>query len=257
MEIRQELNPEFGTRFAAFVDRVARQGVPADAVDVYRGRNRVVATTAPADNGRSRRLNIKEFRIPNIINRWAYAYLRRSKARRAFDNASRLRELGFNTPAPIAWIERRGPGGQLELSYFISEQLDGWQEIRTAEAERHPRMGEIARGVGELIFRLHRAGVWMKDASPGNIMWHADEHGEIHFALVDINRMEFDIASRSLLMTNFGRVFASEKNTLAAARAYACAAGEPEEKIEKAALRARADAHHAQKRKQKLKKLIP
>lgn len=257
MTIKQHVSPGFGERFAEFVNRVAANGIPPEAVDVYSGRNRVAATPAAGSDGRSRRLNIKEFRIPNPLNRWVYAYLRRSKARRAFDNALRLRELGFNTPAPVAWIERHGAGGRLELSYFISEQYDGWQEIRIAEAENHPRISEIASGVGELIFRLHRAGVWMKDASPGNILWHTAPDGSIEFALVDINRMEFDIHSADVLMTNFGRVFTSEKNIENAAKAYAAAAALPEEKIIAQARKAIKDARNAIRRKQRLKKLLP
>jgi tRNA A-37 threonylcarbamoyl transferase component Bud32 len=257
MTIKQHVNPEFAGRFSAFVNNVAAKGIPPEAVDVYSGRNRVAATPASGTDGRSKRLNIKEFRVPNALNRWVYAYLRRSKARRAFDNALRLRQLGFNTPAPIAWIERHGLGGRLELSYFISEQYDGWQEIRVAETENHPRISEIAAGVGELIFRLHRAGVWMKDASPGNILWHTDPDGALNFALVDINRMEFNIRSADVLMSNFGRVFTSEKNIETAARAYAAAAALPEDTIIAQAHKAIADACKAIQRKQRLKKLLP
>lgn len=255
--IRMVINPDYRARFDAFVRQVAEKGIPAGATDIYAGRNRVVALSAAGADGRARRLNIKEFRRPNVINRWVYGlHIRAGKARRAFENASRLRALGFDTPEPIAWIERRTPDGRMDLSYFISEQLDGWQEIRTAEASAHPRLAEIARGVGALIFRLHRAGVWMKDVSPGNILWHTDGDGALHFALVDINRMEFNVASRALLMTNFGRVFSSPALVEEAARAYAAEAGEAEERVLDEAREAMRGAARATRRKQRLRRLL-
>ncbi|MDE6277593.1 MAG: lipopolysaccharide kinase InaA family protein, partial [Muribaculaceae bacterium] len=140
--------------------------------------------------------------------------------------------------------------------YFISRQLDGWQERRVAEQTAHPRMPEIAAGVGRLISRLHRAGVWMKDASPGNILWHTGPDGNMHFALVDINRMDFDVHTPGILMRNFGRLFAGEAPTLAAARAYAKDAGEDETSIEREAIRQRQLAARKFARKQRLKKIL-
>lgn len=254
-KIRRYENPAYGSRFSSFVEEVASKGIPDEAVDIYRGRNRVVALPAPAPCG-SERINIKEFRRPNFINRWAYAYIRRGKARRSFENARRLLDAGFITPPPIAWAECRGPAGRMELSYYISGQLDGWQEIREAEKAGHPRLDDIAAAIGALLYRLHNAGIWMKDSSPGNFLWREESSGEISLALVDINRMAFGVRRRKTLMSNFGRIFAGEGPTVAAARAYARAASIPEDEIVAVALEARRDEARKRQRKQALKRLF-
>ena len=48
---------------------------------------------------------VKAFRVPNLVNRFAYAYIRRSKAYKSFHNGLRLVQLGVNTPEPIGYIE--------------------------------------------------------------------------------------------------------------------------------------------------------
>ena len=40
-------------------------------------------------------LNIKSFKVPNLINQVAYKHLRKSKARRSFEYAQKLQELGI------------------------------------------------------------------------------------------------------------------------------------------------------------------
>ena len=47
-------------------------------------------------------LNIKSFKVPNLINQVAYKHFRKSKARRSFEYAQKLQELGIGTPDPIA-----------------------------------------------------------------------------------------------------------------------------------------------------------
>ena len=50
-------------------------------------------------------INIKSFKIPNIVNKIAYRYFRKSKARRSFEYATILLEKGIGTPQPIAFLE--------------------------------------------------------------------------------------------------------------------------------------------------------
>ena len=67
-------------------------------------------------------LNIKSFRIPHLINRFVYRYLRKSKARRSFEHASYLVSRNVDTPGPVAYFEERRPLA-LRRSYYVSVQV--------------------------------------------------------------------------------------------------------------------------------------
>ena len=49
---------------------------------------------------------IKAFKIPNLINKIAYKYFRKSKAKRSFEFASRLVTLNIGTPKPVLYIRK-------------------------------------------------------------------------------------------------------------------------------------------------------
>ncbi|NNJ82971.1 MAG: lipopolysaccharide kinase, partial [Flavobacteriaceae bacterium] len=66
--------------------------------------------------------NIKSFKIPGLLQRWVYRFFRKSKARRSFEYASRLIDLGINTPFPVGYSETFTGG--LKASYYISKHLD-------------------------------------------------------------------------------------------------------------------------------------
>lgn len=256
--IRKHINPADAAALGSLVDDIARDGVPARAVEIYQGRNVVAAFDGPGGC----RLNIKAFRRPNALNRLVYGSIRAGKARRAYDNALRLRSAGIDSPEPLAWVERRSCAGLLLTdSYFLSRQLDGWSDIR-----RCPDMpdfdGPIAAGIAALMLRLHRAGIWMKDFTPGNVLWHRrEDDGSYEFALVDINRMAFGVGSRRRLMSNFGRLFPDADAVDCVARHYAAAAGHApgspgEKEIRSAAAAAITAAEHRIARKKVLKKLF-
>jgi hypothetical protein len=68
-------------------------------------------------------INIKSFKIPHLINKIAYKYFRKSKARRSFEYATTLLEKGIGTPQPIAYFENYDIIG-LKDSYYVSEHLN-------------------------------------------------------------------------------------------------------------------------------------
>ncbi len=71
---------------------LSAQGLPADAKVIYRGRN-VVAEV--------RGLCVKVFAVPGAVKGLIYAAMREPKARRAYENAVRLIELGIATPRRV------------------------------------------------------------------------------------------------------------------------------------------------------------
>lgn len=234
-------------RFAGIADiakRLAASGIPAEAVEIYKGRNLVVRYDTPHGA-----INIKQFKIPHIINRLVYSNLRHSKARHAFENAEKLIAKGFHTPKPMAYIEHR-QGLLFGISYFVSEQLEGYAEIRQIEHSEHRKA--IVEAIGQLIADLHRAHIFMKDFSQGNVLWRREADGSIRLALVDINRMAFDVSSKRRLMKNFRNV-ADDPNLLNdLALAYSRASGMPSDEALRQANRAR----HLFLRKRRIKKLL-
>ncbi len=221
-------------RLAGIADlakRLAASGIPAEAVDIYKGRNRVVRLDTDASA-----VNIKQFRVPHAINRLVYGNLRSGKARRAYENAERLLSLGFPTPAPLAYVEER-EGIKFGISYFVSEQLDGYSDIRQIAHSEH--RAAIVEAVGQLMADLHRAHIFMKDFSQGNILWHLEPDGSISLSLVDINRMAFGVHSTRRLMKNF-RSIADDPTLMAdLAAAYSRASGMPTAEVMRRAERAK------------------
>ena len=68
-------------------------------------------------------LNVKSFRIPNVINQIAYRFFRKSKAQRSFEYAKQLQSLNVGTPQPIAYYEFKTLF-LFKKSYYISEHLE-------------------------------------------------------------------------------------------------------------------------------------
>lgn len=194
----------------ALAERVARGGMPKEAEVFYEGRNRVARLKVC---GRS--LIIKEFGVPNPVNRYAYVTLRRSKARRSLEHAERLLEMGFATPAPVAWIEVRDWRG-LGLSYYICEEVKG-RDLR--EWRDNPEIDEVLEPLAAEMGRLHSYGVWHKDFSPGNVIY-TREGNAFRFYYIDLNRMRFGVRGRDMLMSNF-RAIGREEEAARLARIYA------------------------------------
>ena len=65
----------------------------------------------------------------HLFNRVAYSWFRKSKASRAYENAVRISQLGFDTPAPIAYLETY-TNGLLHDTYFVSLQCPYMRQIK-------------------------------------------------------------------------------------------------------------------------------
>jgi serine/threonine protein kinase len=131
---------------------------------------------------------VKRFRIPILLNRIVYTFLRSSKAVRSFKYASILLERGIETPDPIAFIEEKSVG-LLRFSYYICVYEKDSVHIRKQ------MLGEgiddnFIEGLAAFIAKLHDKGVLFLDLSPGNILYRKEGNNQ-HFLLVDINRLRF------------------------------------------------------------------
>jgi tRNA A-37 threonylcarbamoyl transferase component Bud32 len=136
-------------------------------------------------------INIKSFKIPHLINKIAYKYFRKSKARRSFEYATTLLEKGIGTPEPIAFFENYDFIG-LKDSYYVSEQLNCDLTFRElVEIPDFPDNENILKQFTRFSFALHEKGIEFLDHSPGNTLIKKTAEENYDFFLVDLNRMEF------------------------------------------------------------------
>jgi hypothetical protein len=104
--------------------------------------------------------------------------------------------------------------------------------------------------------RLHKAGVWHKDFSGGNILYTFDAEKGYTFYYVDLNRMQFGVKSRRKLMSMFRDMNHSEAETQRIARYYAQETGQDPETVVREALEAHNECKRTRQRKQRLKRLF-
>ncbi|PUZ21536.1 Lipopolysaccharide kinase (Kdo/WaaP) family protein [Chitinophaga costaii] len=150
------------------------------------------------------KLVIKSYRQIYIFNRFFYANVVPSKAKRAFLYAQKLLNKGFQTPAPIAYIECVKKG-LMRDSYFVSTYVD-YQPLRDIYQMPREEALKILDQLAALTWQLHQEGIYHKDYSIGNILFKKNEQGHYDFSLVDNNRMKFTKGSFGDRMKNLRRL---------------------------------------------------
>ena len=168
---------------------------------------------------------IKSFRVPAAIQSVIYASFRKSKARRSFENASRLLSLGVSTPEPIAWVEEKS-GARLGRSYYICRYQPHAQSmadiLKPYDASDASQRTLVA--FTEFTFQLHQKNILHIDHNSGNTLISKD--GDAHsFSLIDINRMRFMPLNLRQRMNNFVRLSDDAEVLQIIAHSYARVAG--------------------------------
>lgn len=216
MKVETVLNPQLQV-FDSFV-RSVPEAFDRGGCTIYNRRNEIkVFDTA------GMAINVKRYQKPHFLNRMAYTFFRPSKAERSYLYAFRLRELGIDTPEPIAYILTK-KNGLLHVSYYVSRQVPhehtmyefGQGGIAGRESILHAFAGYTAR--------LHEAGIYHRDYSPGNILFRQEKE-EVRFCLVDINRMRFGPVSVREGCAAFARLWGPEPMFRLLAESYAKARG--------------------------------
>ncbi len=167
-------------------------------------------------------VNIKSFKVPNLINRIAYCYFRKSKARRSYEFANKLKSMKIGTPEPIGFAENSSISG-LGRSFYMSENLNVDLTFRElVQIPDFPDHKNILRQFVSFCFDLHQKGVLFLDHSPGNTLIKKVGEEKYEFFLVDLNRMEFhqhlDFDQR---MKNLSRLTPKEEMVREMSIAYA------------------------------------
>lgn len=204
---------------------------PQGARVIYAGRNRLYTVALPDGTVAC----VKDFKRAGLLKGIIYGFFRDSKAHRSFDNARRLLDMGFDTPAPLGWCETHKRLGLLDRAYYICEFRPDVAETRCWE--EWPDRDAFVDALGREMARLFRAGVLFEDFSPGNVMYRREADGNYRFCYVDVNRTRFGRHGRRKLMTMFRRINIVEAETGRLARATARALDENPDRMERRALR--------------------
>lgn len=200
-------------------------------------------------------VNVKSFKIPNLINQIAYRFFRKSKAQRSFEYAQHLEKLNIGTPKPIAYFEET-TFLLFKSSYYVSEHLQADLTYRELTKNLdYPNHTEILKAFTRFTFRLHENNIEFLDHSPGNTLIKLNE-GDYQFYLVDLNRMNFKTLSLEERIKNFARLTPNKQMVEVMSEEYARLINKPKEEIFQKMWQYTSDFQEKFHRKKRLKKRL-
>lgn len=148
-------------------------------------------------------LIVKRYKRPNIIQRIAYTFFEKSKAKRAYLYAAELRKRGLNTPHEVAYIELKH-GGLLSDSYFVSAACH--LPPLTVPLQRPGFDTRLSDALAAYLAEMHAKGVLHGDTNLGNILYKTKDDGTYEFWLIDTNRSHFRRPTYDDCMENLKRL---------------------------------------------------
>ena len=194
---------------------------PDHGTSIFKDRNEVKVFAEPGFE-----LNVKAFKLPNLVNRYAYVYLRGSKAARSFQNARRFLDAGASTPVPVAYVECLSTG-KLKESFYVSLNYRNDFTLRDVLNNLIPdKRNILTQWVHFTWSHLHQQGIYHLDYSPGNTLIKK-EGDRYHFAVVDLNRMKFIPVGFEKGIQNFRQLDTDEETLWLIAAEYAALCGKP------------------------------
>jgi serine/threonine protein kinase len=147
-------------------------------------------------------LNVKAFKIPNLVNRFIYVYFRGSKAARSYRYARKFMSLDIATPAPVGYLNCTKLGF-LFNSYYISVHYKSEFTLREVLNYQVADHDEILRKWVKFTFeKLHQNNIFHLDYSPGNTLI-SRTGDKFDFQIIDLNRMRFGSVSFEHGLYNF------------------------------------------------------
>jgi len=200
-------------------------------------------------------LNAKSFRVPNLINKIAYRFFRKSKAERSYNYANKLIDLNIGTPQPVAFYEFKS-AFFFGKSYYISHQIDCDITFRELTKDFNiPNHEAILRAFTRFTYKLHENHVNFLDHSPGNTLINFN-NGNYEFYLVDLNRMNFESLSFEERIKNFSKLAVHQSIIEVMSDEYAKCINEDYEKVFNLMWKYTNDFQEKYHRKRRLKKKI-
>ncbi len=204
-QIKYQIAPEY-RELESWINQL-HSNFPGSGETIFKSRNEVKVFSVG-----NYLLNVKAFRIPNLINRFVYVYFRGSKAARSFRYARKLIALGIDTPAAVGYVECL-KWGLLRKSYYVSIHFKyefTLREVLNYQVADHDAI--LRQWVRFTYGKLHKNNIFHLDYSPGNTLICRKDNGYV-FQIVDLNRMSFGPIDFERGLCNF-RQLDTDRQTL-------------------------------------------
>lgn len=166
---------------------------------------------------------VKQFAVPGFWKGLIYGLFCKSKARRSYEYAQRMKGL---TPKPVAYREVRVCGVLRESWYACEESACRHTFNELIGQPDFPNRTAILQAIGRFTATLHRQGICHRDYSGGNILFNEDG---TQVEVIDLNRIRFCTLNRRQRLNNFERLNIDREALRIMATAYAEAMGEEAE----------------------------
>ena len=230
------------TRYFPFLEQI-RSKFDETAYGAYKGRNAIKVLSLLGQD-----IVVKSFRIPHIVNKFAYTFLRDSKAKKSYFNS--LKIIDF-VPEPLAYAEFF-KFGLLYDSYFLCRDFKYDFTIREVLLNHEfPDKENIFSTFAAFTYALHEEGIEHLDYSPGNIL--IKKEGETYiFKTIDVNRMRFLPLDNQKRLENFAKLWSSDEDLTLIIKFYA----QKIEMDEQEAIQIALHASQKHKEKKNLKKRL-
>lgn len=183
------INPDYQTNdnlrdfLSNITDRFANEGKT-----LYDKRNVIKSFIVDESDNILNDVIVKKYKSPNIVQRIGYSFFRPGKAKRAFRNATILRERSIDTPLELAYIEH-WKSGLIDDTYFISAS-DYAPPIQEKLNDLEDFDQVLAKDFAEFAAELHLKGILHHDLNQTNVQYHLLDNGYYAFSVIDINRMK-------------------------------------------------------------------
>lgn len=212
------------------------RSLTGQGIVLHSGRNLIEKVTLASPGAEPLEVAVKAFKVPARPRGFVYAHLRPSKARRSFEHAEKLRELGIGTPDPVAWIEHETAGCLRESCYvcrYWPHDVDLFGLLYRGDASA-PDTDSLLAELARFTLLQHENGVLHLDYNPGNILTRTRTRAagvSFDFALVDLNRLRFGAVKGIDRMFGLVRLTTSADYLRTIGRQYASMTGEDPERF--------------------------
>ena len=148
--------------------------------EIFRDRN-VIRTLQV--NGLT--LCVKKYAQPSLRGRLAQRFYQSTKGKKAYFKPLALRERGFESPEPIAYV-KYNKGLTHSTTYFVCLHSNYRYCMNDAIKLNEEERAELINSFARFTARLHNGGFMHRDFSSANILYDKIE-GRYHFELIDTN----------------------------------------------------------------------
>lgn len=150
--------------------------------EIFRDRN-VIRTLEVGDLT----LCVKQYAPPSIKGRLAQSIYKSAKGEKAYFKPLELRERGFESPEPIAYV-KFAKGMTQSTTYFVCLHCNYRYNMNDVMNFSSPEREEAICAFAQFVAKLHSCGFMHQDFSSENILFDKPDE-RYHFSLIDTNSM--------------------------------------------------------------------